>query len=181
MRSYLIERRNKEDEPMDIMTRRRMMMSGKPRPLFVFTPGAPLQNYSEIKRKSLGNTTWYEASSYIEYGTNNENVCFSPLPYSTTSRRIYRVAIPLKSGYTKLFVKAKSNSSGSTSEYFNAYICWSTAADGFFYDKTLLQDKEETFEFDISKRDKTGGVFYLFFQPSSWGGANLVVTDIHFE
>lgn len=166
------------------MDRRRMMMSGKPKPLFVFTPGAPLQNYSEIKRKSLGDTTWYEASSHIEYGTNNKNVCFPYLAYYNTTRRVYRVAIPLKSGYKKLFVKAKSNSSGSgstSSSYFNAYISWSTKENGENDNLTLIYDAEKVFEFDISKRDKTGGVFYLFFQPSSWGGADLVVTDIHFE
>lgn len=163
------------------MDRRRMMMSGKPKPLFVFTPGAPLQNYSEIKRKTLGDTTWYEASSYIEYGTNNKDVCFPPLPYHNTTRRVYRVTIPLKSGYKKLFVKAKSNSSGSTSEYFNAYICWSTKENGENDNLTLIHNAEKVFEFDISKRDKSGGVFYLFFQTSMWGGANLVVTDIHFE
>ena len=164
------------------MDRRRMMMSGKPRPLFIFKLGGTLQNYSEIKRKSLGDTTWYEASSYIEYGKNNKDVRFPPSPYhDTTLRRVYRLTIPLKAGYKKHFVKARSSSSGSTSEYFNAYIYWSTAADGFYYDRTLLQDKEETFEFDISKRDKSGGMFYLFFQPSSWGGSYLAVTDIHFE
>ena len=164
------------------MDRRRMMMSGKPRPLFIFKLGGTLQNYSEIKRKTLSDTTWYEASSYIEYGTNNIDVRFPHSPHhNTTLRRVYRLTIPLKAGYKKLFVKARSGSSGSTSEYFNAYIYWSTAADGFYYDRTLLQDKKETFEFDISKRDKTGGVFYLFFQPSSWVGADIVVTDIHFE
>lgn len=159
------------------MNRRRMMMSGKPRPLFVFTPGAPLQNYSEIKRKTLSDTTWYEASSYIEYGKNYKDVRFPRSPHhNATLRRVYRLTIPLKAGYKKLFVKARS----STSEY-NAYISWSTEENGENDNLRVILDTEKVVEFDISKRDKSGGMFYLFFQPSSWGESYLAVTDIHFE
>ena len=165
------------------MDRRRMMMSGKPKPLFVFTPGAPLQNYSEIKARSKSNTAnWGSAEDYVSYKYPNVPINSYAEVYFKT--KIIRIAVPLKAGYKKLFVKAKSNSSGSgsaSSSYFNAYISWSTKENGENDNLTLIYDEEKVFEFDISKRDKTGGVFYLFFQPSLWGGANLVVTDIHFE
>ena len=167
------------------MDRRRMMMSGKPRPLFVFKLGGTLQNYSEIKRKSDSTSEkWSSADSYIEYRENPQKLFLErglSNPNESTRPEI-RIAIPLKKTYTKLFIAASSPDSGGepNAEAFNSYISWSTAADGFFYDKTLLQDKEETFEFDISKRDKNSETFYLFFQHAQLMG-DITISDIHFE
>lgn len=156
------------------MDRRRMMMSGKPKPLFVFTPGAPLQNYSEIKARNRSGASWGSAEDYVSY--KYPNVPINPYSEVRFKTKIIRIAIPLKSGYTKLFVEAKSNF-----EYFNAYISWSTRENGENDNLRVILDAEKVVEFDISKRDKSGGMFYLFFQPSSWGGSYIAVTDIHFE
>lgn len=164
------------------MDRRRMMMSGKPRPLFVFKLGGTLQNYSEIKRKSDSTSEkWSSADSYIEYRENPQKL-FLERGSNVRVLPTIRIAIPLKKAYSKLFVTARSPGSGggTNAESFNSYISWSTAADGFFYDKTLLQDEEETFEFDISKRDKNSETFYLFFQHAQLMG-DITISDIHFE
>lgn len=162
------------------MDRRRMMMSGKPKPLFVFTPGAPLQNYSEIKARSKSGTNWGSAEDYVSYKYPNVPINSYAEVYFKT--RIIRIAVPLKAGYKKLFVKAKSNSSGSaSSSYFNAYISWSAKANGENDNLTLIYDEEKVFEFDISKRDKTSGMIYLFFWPPNLGNSPVTVTDIHFE
>ncbi|MBQ8788930.1 MAG: hypothetical protein IJZ58_05405 [Oscillospiraceae bacterium] len=170
------------------MNRRRMMMSGKPRPLFIFKPGEKLQNYSGIQRKrNVENEEWRSADSYILYKPSGDDPqkLFLERGISNpneSTRPVIRIAIPLKKAYTKLFVAARSPDSGGepNAEAFNSYISWSTAADGFFYDKTLLQDKEETFEFDISKRDKNSETFYLFFQHAQLMG-DITISDIHFE
>ena len=164
------------------MDRRRMMMSGKPRPLFVFKLGGTLQNYSEIKRKSDSTSEkWSSADNYIEYRDNPQKL-FLERGSNVRVLPTIRIAIPLKKAYSKLFVTARSPGSGGepNAESFNSYISWSTAADGFFYDKTLLQDEEETFEFDISKRDKNSETFYLFFQHAQLMG-DITISDIHFE
>ena len=170
------------------MDRRRMMMSGKPKPLFVFKPGEKLQNYSETKRKrNVGNEEWRSANNYILYkpSENDPQKLFLErgvrAPTENTTP-IIRITVPLKKTYTKLFIAARSPGSGggTNAESFNSYISWSTAADGFFYDKTLLQDEEETFEFDISKRDKNSETFYLFFQHAQLMG-DITISDIHFE
>ena len=126
------------------MNRRRMMMSGKPKPLFVFKLGGTLQNYSEIKRKSDSTSEkWSSADSYIEYRENPQKL-FLERGSNVRVLPTIRIAIPLKKAYSKLFVTARSPDSGGepNAETFNSYISWSTAADGFFYDKTLLQDEE---------------------------------------
>ena len=164
------------------MDRRRMMMSGKPRPLFVFKLGGTLQNYSEIKRKSDSTSEkWSSADNYIEYRDNPQKL-FLERGSNVRVLPTIRIAIPLKKAYSNLFVTARSPDSGGGTnvETFNSYISWSTAADGFFYDKTLLQDEEETFEFDISKRDKNSESFYLFFQHAQLMG-DITISDIHFE
>lgn len=160
-------------------TRHRMMMAGR-KEFFVFIPGTPLQNYSDIKRRYLGNSVWNDASKYIKYGENNKNVLF-PTPAQTPGGASYRIAIPLKRGYTKLFVKASSPHSGEGISNRDAYIAWSTNPDGEKDNLTDLYDKEKEFEFDISGRDKSSGMFYLFFTTAKWINLEIVVSDIHFE
>jgi hypothetical protein len=159
-------------------TRHRMMMAGI-KDLFVFIPGTPLQNYSDIKRRNIGGETWNDASKYIKYGENNENVLF-PTPEQPVGA-IYRIAIPLKRGYTKLFVKASSHLSGGEVSRKNAYIGWSTNPGGEKDNRVLLDDKEKEFEFNISGRDKSSGMFYLFLTTARWTNLKIVVSDIHFE
>lgn len=165
------------------MDRRRMMMSGKSKPLFVFTPGAPLQNYSEIKARSKSNTAgWGSAEDYVSYKYPN-------VPHNSYSEvyfkiRIVRIAVPLKAGYKKLFVKARADNSGGDYYLHNhadAYIGWSAKANGENDNLTLIYDEERVFEFDISKRDKTSGMIYLFFWPPILINNPVIVTDIHFE
>lgn len=164
------------------MDRRRMMMSGKPRPLFVFKPGEKLQNYSEIKARSKSSTNWGSAEDYVSY--KNPNVPTNSYAEVYFTIKIVRIAIPIKAGYKKLFVKARANNSGGDDyayNYFDAYISWSAKANGENDNLTLIYDEERVFEFDISKRDKTSGAIYLFFWPPNLGNSPVTVTDIHFE
>lgn len=169
------------------MNRRRMMMSGKPKLLFIFKPGEKLQNYSETKRKrDVGNEEWRSASSYILYepSENDPQKLFlergirSP-EESTTP--IIRIAVSLKKTYTKLFIAASSPDSGSDkATAFNSYIGWSTNSNGENDNLTLIYDEERVFEFDISKRDRNSDSFYLFFRNAVLMG-DITISDIHFE
>ena len=176
------------------MDRRRMMMSGKPKPLFVFKPGEKLQNYSETKRKrNVGNEEWRSANNYILYkpSENDPQKLFlergvrAPTENKTP---VIRIAVPLKKTYTKLFVTASSPNSGNVkpdsgnvdNTAFNSYIGWSTNSNGENDNLTLIYDEERVFEFDISKRDRNSDNFYLFFRNAQLMG-DITISDIHFE
>ena len=91
------------------MNRRRMMMSGKPRPLFIFKPGEKLQNYSGIQRKrNVENEEWRSADSYILYKPSGDDPqkLFLERGISNpneSTRPVIRIAIPLKDLYKTFY------------------------------------------------------------------------------